>query len=263
MKMGRVAEGHNEEGGHGREETIRDAWSTLYCGATEPLAGEASRLEPKAGFSDERVDAPGTIEGAPAEVGTAVAWPAVDEVEVVADFFSWPRRRGRGEWGRRVERGGLVSGTSERATRARGTDVGNPTGLVVDVGDLFRGRRVEVKDLLAERRPERLLVVVAGGRRDAALLVDLLGLADNLLDDRVGHLKHLGRDGLLRAGELLTRLVVERVEEREEARRDALLAVGLDGPLDNGVREVVAVGEELSNDTGLGQGRVQGSAAAV
>jgi hypothetical protein len=45
--------------------------------------------------------------------------------------------------------------------------------------------------------------------------------------------------------------VVERVEERQEARRDALLAVGLDRPLDNRVREVVAVREELGNDAGL------------
>lgn len=218
----------------------RQGPSALYCGATEP-AGWASRLEPKAGFSAE-VEvalAPGTTEGAPAEVGMAVAWPE----EVEADFFSWPRVKGgatraegwRGEdWS--------VRAFEQKVGGGEGTDVGNPASLVVNVGDLLRGRRVEVKDRPAKRRPEGLLVVVAGGRRDAALLVDLLGLADNLLNDRVRHLEHLSRDRLLRPGELLASLVVERVEEREEARRDALLAVGLDRPLDNRVREVVAVG---------------------
>jgi hypothetical protein len=137
---------------------------------------------------------------------------------------------------------------------------------VVDVGHLLRGRRVEVEDRAAERRPEGLLVVVAGGRRDAALLVDLLGLADDLLHDGVGHLEHLGRDGLLGAGQLLARLVVERVEERQEARRDALLAVGLDRPLDNRVREVVAVREELGNDAGLDEkatGSMEAARSAV
>jgi hypothetical protein len=92
----------------------------LYCGATEP-AGWASRDEPKAGFSAEVETplAPGTAEGAPAEVGTAVAEPAVE-----ADFFSWPRRKERDETGKRARRGrtgvGWSAGALERRTEPEG-----------------------------------------------------------------------------------------------------------------------------------------------
>lgn len=173
---------------------------------------------------------------------------------------SSPGQAGRGEErgeGWACQRG--ASGVRKRAAGEEGTDVGDAAGLVVDVGDLLGRVGVEVKDRLSKRRLERLLVVVAGLGRDAALLVDLLGLADDLGDDRVGDVEHLLRDGLLLPDELRAGLGVERVEEREEARRDALLAVGLDRALDDRVRQVVAVREELGHDAGLTRGRGRGA----
>lgn len=121
----------------------------------------------------------------------------------------------------------------------------------MNVRNLLRAGRVELQDLLSKGRRECSRIVVVRLGRNTPLLVNLLGLANDLSNNRVGDLEYLARDRLLLSNELLAGLVVDRVQEGKEARRDAVLPVLLDRSLDNGVREVITVGEELGDDASL------------
>lgn len=119
---------------------------------------------------------------------------------------------------------------------------GNALGLFVHVKDLLLGLGVEAvhpailaissdaavklsgrspsdeDSPLADRGPDQLRVVLPERSSDALALVDLLGLVDNgrsLLPD-------FARDGLIFTNDPLADIVVDRVEEVEEAGRDAL-----------------------------------------
>lgn len=74
--------------------------------------------------------------------------------------------------------------------------------------------------LLAHGGGERPGVVAVEASRDTVLLVGLAGLGD----EGVGVLDSTRRDSLVLANELLTSLLVNVAEEREEAVRDALAA---------------------------------------
>lgn len=66
---------------------------------------------------------------------------------------------------------------------------------------------------MADRRVQGLVVVIVEPGANTSVLVHLLGL----VDDKVGLLCDLLRDGLVLTDNSLPDLVVERVEEVEEA----------------------------------------------
>lgn len=137
--------------------------------------------------------------------------------------------------------------------------LGDALSLVVDVEELLLGLRVEVGNLLAEGRAERLGVVLVEALRDALVLVDLLGLG---VRGR-GVLAQLLRHRVALADEALARLLVNVVDKVQETRRDTLLVclsdmkatskltVNVDRLLQNVVTEKAAVREVLGSDRSL------------
>lgn len=114
-------------------------------------------------------------------------------------------------------------------------EVGQPPGLAVDVLHLSGAVNVELGNLLAGRRVAGLLKVavqareeVVGALGDAVVLVGRLGAVCGLV------------------------LLVQVLESAKETRRDAVLLVQLDGALDRGVTDHVAVCQILGQDASAG-----------
>lgn len=91
-----------------------------------------------------------------------------------------------------------------------------------------------------------------GSARDTGVLVDLLGLRDSSVDERGDDLLGLAGDGLFGSEGGLSSFLVERVDEGEEAGRDSVGFVGLDGSLDDRIRESVTLSKVLGDDGSLG-----------
>lgn len=86
-----------------------------------------------------------------------------------------------------------VSVMLQSTGEGRNAYISDSSSLGVDIDDLLGGLSVELVDFLSDRRAERLGVVVAGLVGDSSVLVDLLGLADDLGDERVDDLLGFGR----------------------------------------------------------------------
>lgn len=131
----------------------------------------------------------------------------------------------------------------------------NALSLLVDIGDLFRGCRVEVTDGLAKGSGDDLCIVVIELLQIALLFCLLLCIFGDGLN--------LSRNGLVGAESLLANGLIDLLDVVEEFSGDSSLLIDFNSSSKYVVRELVAFGQVLGGNCGSGLVLLAGSFSMV